>query len=626
MLEFLRQKAQSTVIQVIIVVIILVFIFWGVGSNQGNGINAVATVNDTPITYTEYQRAYDTRFNQLRDQLGGNIPDGLIQTLDLKNQVLEGLIQRTLVSQAAAETGLIVSDAEVAAKIQAMEAFKNEGAFDVGWYKQILAGNRTNPVDFEMSMKSDLLVGKIMNHLALFGGVADSELRDRFNYDYQEKQFSYLAFEPASFEEKIVIEESALADYFQEHQEEYRGEPQYKLKYVLFPFAESEIGEMPEESIISYYDQHRDEYVVPEQRKASHILIMIDENDSEDVITEKRLKAEDLLKQARDGKNFAELAKKYSDDKGSAVNGGDLGFFGRGQMVQPFEDGVFGLAEGGLTIARSDFGFHVIKLAEVKPLQVRPIAEVRDSIIAKIKVDELKNQAFKAANGAYEQIIMSGSLDRYAESGGKLQETGYFTQQKLVEPIKSNPRLREMALALKQGELSSLLEGNDSYAIFYAEEIKEPEVPELAKVRKEVAEDFVQYRARLLAEETAQNLLTSLRAGATLNDEANRLGSKIMESPLISRVDQAKSKLPAPLVDAAMNLSEAAPYPDEVITAGQTFYVAAFKDEKIASPVMFEEKKEEITNSLVAENKNTILNSWVAYLRDQAEIQIDSQF
>ncbi|MCA1766490.1 MAG: SurA N-terminal domain-containing protein [Desulfobulbaceae bacterium] len=101
MLEFLRQKAQSTVIQVIIVAIILVFVFWGVGGQQGSGVNAVATVNDEPIAYSEYQRTYDERFSQLRDQLGGSIPDGLLQSLGLKEQVLEGLIQRTLIRHAA---------------------------------------------------------------------------------------------------------------------------------------------------------------------------------------------------------------------------------------------------------------------------------------------------------------------------------------------------------------------------------------------------------------------------------------------------------------------------------------------------------------------------------------------
>lgn len=626
MLEFLRQKAQSTVIQVIIVVIILVFVFWGVGSNQGSGVNAAATVNDEPVTYTEFQRAYDTRINQLRDQLGGNIPDGLLQTLGVKDQILNELIQRALLRQGGGEAGLLVGDAEVRAKIQAMDVFTNEGSFDVGWYKQILAGNRMNATDFESSMKADLLVSKVLDHLSRFGGVADSELRDRFDYDYRQKKFSYVALEPASFEKKVVVDDEALATFFAENQNNYRGESQLKLKYVLFPFDANAKLDIPEESISSYFEQHRDEYVVPEQRQARHILIAIDAGDSEDLITEKRQKAEGLLKQAREGGDFAKLARKNSEDKGSATRGGDLGFFGRGQMVKPFEDGVFGIAEGGLTLVRSDFGFHVIKLEKIRPLQVKTLAEVRGAIIARIKVDEVKKQAFKQANDAYEQIILSGSLEKYAESGGKLQETGFFSRQAVVEPLKSNPPLAQAAFALKQGELSSLLEGGDSYAILYAQEIKQPEVPALAKVKKRVRKDFISQQSQTLAQEAAETMVAAMQTGADLAAEAAKLGLKVEESPMISRAERGDSKLPAALLDTGLGLTAAVPYHDAVVNAGQTLYVAAFKADREASAEEFAEKKDEISKRLSEENQNAVAGAWLAFLRDRAEVTVDQRF
>ncbi len=626
MLEFLRQKAQSTVIQVIIVVIILVFVFWGVGSQQGSGVNAAATVNDEPITYTEFQRSYDARINQLREQLGGNIPDGLLQTLGVKDQVLDGLIQRSLIRQGARDSGLMVSDEEVRTKIEAMDVFKNEGGFDVGWYKQILAGNRMNATDFELTMKADLLVAKAMDHLSRFGGVADSELRDRFDYDYRQKKFAYVALEPAAFEKKIVVNDEELAVFFAENQNDYRGEAQLKLKYVLFPFDAKAKLDIPEESIVSYFEQHKDEYVVPEQRQARHILTMIDEGDSEDLIAEKRKKAEGLLKQAREGADFADLARRNSDDKGSAVQGGDLGFFERGQMVKPFEDGVFGLEEGGLTMVRSDFGFHVIKLEKIRPLQLKTIDDVRDSIIAEIKVDEIKNLALKQANAAYEQIILSGSLEKYAEGGGKLQETAFFTRKDIVEPLLSNPGLQQSAFGLRQGELSSLLEGTDSYAILYAEELKEPEVPELVKVKERVTKDFVRQRSQELAKEAAETIMAAVQAGTSLEEAAAKLDSKVEMSSMISRADRAASKLPSALLEAGLGLTAAVPYPEAVVTVGQTLYVAEFRDEQEASADKFEEQKDEIGKSLVAENQNAVSASWLAFLRDRAEVAIDKRF
>jgi peptidyl-prolyl cis-trans isomerase D len=624
MLDLLRRKAQSTVIQVIIVAIILVFVFWGVGGQQGSAVNSAATVDDVPISYADFQRAYDQQISQLSGQFGGNIPAGLLETLGIKEQVLDGLIQRTLIGMGAAETGLLVSAGEVRNKIQEMEAFKNNGAFDVGWYKQILAGNRMNTNEFEQSMKSDLLTSKVMDHLDRFGGVADGEVRDRFNFDYRQKQFSYVALKAEDFKKKVEIKDDELAAFFDERRENYRGEPQLKLKYALFSFDEKAALQGPEEDILKYFDQHKDEYLVPEKRRASHILVKVGEGDSEETVTDKRKKAEGLLKQARAGEDFASLARKNSEDKGSGIRGGDLGFFGRGQMVKPFEDSVFGMQEGDMTLIRSEFGFHVIKLGKINPLMVRTVDEVRDSIIATIKTGTIKEMAFKEANEAYKEIIMAGSLEKYAEAGGTLKETGLFTRGKAPEPLKSNPRFLATAFGLKQGELSSLVEGGTSYAILYAQEIKEPELPELKKVRKLVEADFIKKRSEELAREAAESMLSAVRDGGSLQEEAGKM--KVEESTMLSRVDRAGSRLSPALLDSGLGLSAATPLPESIVTVGTTFYVTMFKGSEEASEEKFTEKKEEIRTKVLAENKNVILASWVSFLRDRSEVEIDPGF
>lgn len=626
MLDLLRRKAQSTVIQVIIVAIILVFVFWGVGTNQGGGTTAIATVNDEPITYAEYQRTYDQQINQLRSQMGGNIPAGLLETLGLKEQILESLIQRTLLGQAAREAGLVVSDVEVRGKIRGMEAFKSNGLFDVGWYKQVLAGNRMSATEYELSMKSDLLTTKVMDHLTRFGGVAESELRDRFVYDYRERQFSYVAFEAADFENKVEVSDDELATFFEETKENYLGEPQLKMKYALFSFDDSAQLQIPEEAILDYFDRHRDEYVVPEKRRARHLLLKVEEGESDEAVTEKRKKAESLLKQLREGADFAGLAQLNSEDSGSAVRGGDLGFFGRGQMVKPFEDAVFGMNEGDLTLVRSKFGFHVIQLEKINPLTVKTVDEVREAIVARIKKDEVKNLAFKQAEEAYQQIILSGSLDKYAESGGKLQETDFFTRKDVPGLLRSNPKFQRAVFALKQGELSSLLEGNKNYGIFYAQEIKEPEAPVLDQVKKRVTTDFVKQRAQEMAGQAAGAMLAALGEGAAIADEAGKLKLEVKESPLMARVDRGGSRLAPALLESGLELSSAVQLPDDIITVGNVYYVTAFKSEKDPSELKFEEKKEEISQKIASENQNGMLTSWIAFLRDRAEVEIDRRY
>ncbi len=626
MLDLLRRKAQSTVIQVIIVAIILVFVFWGVGTNQGGGTTSIATVNDEPITFADYQRSYDQQINQLRRQMGGNIPAGLLETLGLKEQILESLIQRTLLGQAARDAGLVVSDIEVRNKIKEMEAFKSNGVFDVGWYKQVLAGNRMSTTEFEQSMKSDLLTTKIMDHLNRFGGVADSELRDRFMYDYREKQFSYVSFTAADFENKVKVTDDELTAFFDETKENYLDDPKMKMKYALFSFEDSAKMKIPEEKILNYFDKHKDEYVVPEKRRARHILLKVAEEDSDDVVTEKLKKAEGLLKQVREGADFAGLARLNSEDTGTAVRGGDLGFFGRGQMVKPFEDAVFGMNEGDLTLVRSKFGYHVIKLDKINPLMVRTVDEVREAIIARIKTDEVKNLAFEQAEEAYQQIILSGSLEKYAESGGKLKETDFFTRKDVPEPFKSNPQFQQAALGLKQGELSSLMEGNKSYGIFYAQEIREPEPPVFDKVKNRVKKDYIRQRSQEMAREAAEAMLASLGEGASINDEAGKLKLAVKDSQMMARVDKGGSRLAPALLESGLELSVLAPVPDEIITVGNEYYVAAFKDEKDPTEQKFEDKKEEVSQKIAGDNQNDVLTSWIAYLKDRAEVEIDPRF
>ncbi len=627
MLDFLRRKAQSTVIQVVIVAIILVFMFWGVGGNQGNGPNSLATVNGQMISYQEYQRLYDQKLNQLRDQLGGEIPPGLLENLGLKQKILDELIQRMLLSQGAVAAGVKVSDEEVRQAIQEMPAFQKDGVFNVDWYNQVLAGNRMNVSDFEASVKDDLLTAKILGHLSRFGGVSEAELKDRFNLDYTQKKFSYVTFEAADFENKVQINDADLAAFFESHRDNYLSQPEVDLNYVLFPYGSEAVPRVAEEDVAAYYEQHKEDYVVPETRRARHILIKVAEDAPEAEVDQARKRAESLLKEARNGKSFAELARRNSDDKGSAANGGDLGFFGRGQMVPPFEEAVFGLEKGGTTLVRSRFGFHVIKLEDIKPARVKPLDEVREAIATKLGKERAKDQAFKQAREAYEKIILSGSLAKYAESGGvSLKETGLFKRDQPPAILKGEPAFLQAALDLKEGELSSIIEGTSAYAVFFAKEIKKPQPPELAKVRKQVEKDFIKVRSVELAREAAAKLLADLKSGANLADDVKGSGGIIQVSPFISRVDRAGSRLDPILLNAGLALTAARPVADQVEKVGQSFYVLVYQAEKAPPAGLFKEKHDELAAKLADENRAELVSAWVANLRAKAEIVVNPSF
>ena len=347
MLDLLRKKAQSPLIQGTILIIALVFIFWGVGGYRGSR-NSVAQVNDEVIPYEEFQKAYERLANQYRDQFGGTLPKGLLESLDLENQALEQLIQRSLLRQGAREMGIMVSDLEVQQAVEKMEAFRSNGVFNVEQYKNIISSSGMTPTSFEDTMRTDLLAGKVIEYLSHFAKLTPLEVKDQFDFDNEEIKIEYVSFSGADFRDKIATDQEQLKSYYEENKENYQTEPQVKLHFLAFPYVAEEKPAIPDEDLEAFYRQNISRYSMPEQRRARHILIKTSEEDSEDVLAEKRNMALQVLELAKSGEDFAELAKQYSEGP-TGPRGGDLGAFTRGRMVKPFEDAAFSLNEGEIS-------------------------------------------------------------------------------------------------------------------------------------------------------------------------------------------------------------------------------------------------------------------------------------
>ena len=364
MLDLLRKKAQSPLIQGTILIIALVFIFWGVGGYRGSQ-NSVAQVNDEVIPYEEFQKAYERLANQYRDQFGGTLPKGLLESIDLEGQALEQLIQRSLLRQGAREMGLMVSDLEVQQAVEKMEAFRNNGVFNVEQYKNILSISGMTPSSFEATMRTDLLSGKVVESLSRFAKLTPLEVRDQFDFDNAEIKIEYVSFSGTDFKDKVETDEEQLKSYYEENRENYMTEPQVKLHFLAFPYVAENTPVIPDEELESFYRENFSRFSIPEQRSARHILIKTSEEDTEDILAEKRNKAEQVLELAKSGEDFTELAKQYSEGP-TGPRGGDLGTFTRGRMVKPFDDAAFSLKEGEISdIVETHFGFHIIKLEKI---------------------------------------------------------------------------------------------------------------------------------------------------------------------------------------------------------------------------------------------------------------------
>ncbi len=642
MLDLLRKKTKSPFIQGTILIIVLVFVFWGVGSSYRGTLNTVATVNKQPIDYEAFKNAYDRLIDQYRDQFGGSLPKGLIESLGLEQQVIDQLIQRELLRQGAQEMGILVSDLEVQQAVEKMEAFRANGIFNSEQYKSILAGSGMTPAAFEGSMRGDLITGKVVDQLMRFAKVTPTEVFESFNYENEEIKLQYVVFNAADFKDKVSGSEELLTAYFEENKNNYMTDRQIKLDFLAFPFTTEEKPAVPDVELEAYYRQNLNRYSSPEQRSARHILFKTSEEDSEDVLSGKYQQAEQVLELARSGEDFAELAKQYSEGP-TGPKGGDLGSFSKGRMVKPFDDAIFSLSEGEISdVVETQFGFHIIKLEKIEPARIKPLDEVKDSIAAILQKQNSRNLAFTNATESYEHIILAGSLAKYSEtSEAKITETDFFTRKSpadngLQEGMINEPAFLDAAFALNAGELSSLVETDKGYAIIFAADKKDSEVASLEKVRDQVEKDYAEQKAEMLARESAEALLASLKEQHAQGEDdltaaAAELGVPVEESSPINRSGASTStekaeSLPPRLVSSGFSLTAGNPYPEEIVASNKSFYVFKFIDRQPPSQDIFAQKEDGVIMDLREEKKAVILAAWIDNERSKATVEINEQY
>ncbi len=623
MLEFLRKQAQSPVLQAIIIIIVLVFIFWGTNMGGGNKRDAVATVNGETIGLPEYSKEYSRTIDTLREQFGGTLPKNLVKSLGIKEQVLQRLIQQTLMVQGAQKMGLHVSNWEVQEEIMAQPYFQVAGVFDNGLYKQLLAQNKMTPKQYEESLRLELLGRKVSKNLSDFAVLTNWEIDQRFAFNNNEIKLAYTTLQANDFSKDVTVRDEDLQTYFDQHKDAYKSAPQVRIKYLSFPVAQAmESLTITESEISDYYQKNISTYQVPEKRTARHILLKTDGSNDE----AQKAKAEDILKKIKAGAELGKLAKEFSDDPGSASRGGELGSFGRGQMVPAFEEAVFSLAKNEVSnLVKTRFGFHIIEVQDISPAKTTPLAEVKESIQRTLKQQRAKDKAFEDAGTAYEKIFQAGSLGKYSEQEGiTLLTTAFFSQAAPPTELAGKPRLLGEAFSLVKGDLSSLIEEAGGYYIIYIDDVVAPAIPELAAVKKEVTTDFKTAKSRELAQAKAEEILAACKEGKDFKQAAGEAGASITTSPWFSRTKRSLSKLPDAISIDGLTLSAAKPYPEEIGADGSTFYVYRFQEKQTAKGTD-NQAKESFTTSLSQEKQMTTLESWLNYMMATGEITTNTK-
>lgn len=622
MLDFLRKKAQSTLIQAVVVVIAVVFIFWGVGTNLGGSRSSVATVNGTEIPDTDFSRAYSQALDGLQQQFGGKMPPGFANQLGIREQVLHRLIQAELLRQGGEEAGIKISELPVRERIAEMEVFQENGKFSLQRYKDILAQNRMTPGSFEKGLKSDLSSERVQELVGNFAVISDNAAARWQAWTEEQIKLAYVKLEPAAFEAKVVADDKALAAWFEKNKEKYRSEPKVRLKYLLFNQNDDEKEvKVADEELKAKYEQDKESYRQPEQRHARHILFRVEKEAADEVKATQRKKAEEVMAKTKAaGADFAALAKEHSEDTSNKEQGGDLGFFTAGRMVPAFDAAVFAMQPGEISeIVETEFGYHLIKLEEIRPENLRSFEQVKDSIAADLKRQQAKALSFKRAAAAYEAVMKAGSLDKYNEQeAGKMQVTEPFSRSERPQGVPADPKFVEAAFGLKKGELSSIIELREGYAVLFADDVQEPEQPKLEAVKDKALAAWKKEKAAEMAAKAAADLLKASREKKELQTPE---GGTVTVSGLLKRIAPGGENAPPDQVQSdAFKLAWKEKLPAAPVQAGEAWFIYEVRERQPGEGAADETTRQRLSASA----RHDLLTAWLASLQSAAKIRISS--
>ncbi|MGR5062721.1 peptidylprolyl isomerase [Photobacterium sp. DNB22_13_2] len=560
MMERMREGASSIWVKIILGLIIFSFVFAGVGSYLAGGSEQVAAkVDDREISQREFEMAYQNERNRMQSQLGdyfSTLMGDPAYVQQFRRSVLDRMVNDLLIEQRANELGLRISDQQVTQVILSMPEFQRDGAFDNEQYNALLRRSGLTPDMFAESMRTDLLRQQLL--LAIQGSdfALGNEVAALTKLERQEREIRTLTLDVAAFTNKAeVTDEEALA-YYEQNPQQFTRPDQVKAAYIELSGTNlKETLSVSEDDAKANYDENQSKYGTAEQRQASHILV-------QGKGSEAKTKAEDLLAELNSGADFAELAKTSSDDTFSGKDGGKLDWFERGVMDPAFEEAAFALNKGEISgVVESDFGYHIIKLDDIKEPQVKPFAEVRDEIFAELR-EQGAAEAFydlqtQLAEKAFE---MPDTLEDAAEAVDATVQTTDFISQSDAPGVLANPAVQQALYSpevREDGLNSDVIEiGPEHVVVVRVDDSRDEMVLPFDEVSAKVKQQLSAVKGEEAANAKADELVAALRAGNTevLADE----GLSFSEPEMINRmgsdrqVAQVAFGLAKPAADASV--------------------------------------------------------------------------
>lgn len=536
-------EKNKTAVQVVLGLVSLGLVV-GVGltgySAMEDGESYLAKVGQTRITPRELAEAIGNR----------PVPN------EMKPRILEELVQKQLLLEQAANLHLRISDDQIRDAIAAIPDFQEDGKFSAQRYKDLLAAQQMTPLMFQQRVRDDLATRHLLAGFS--SGIQSKAMADYMAKLLGEKRdVAMLQISPAAFMSQVSVSDAEVKKYYDAHPAEFKLPEMARLEYVVL--SQQELAKsvvVSHEEIQKYFDAHKAE-LTGEERKASHILITMPKDAAPDAKKAAHAKADALLAELKaNPARFAELAKKESQDPGSAANGGDLGYFAQGAMVKPFNDAAFQLKKGETSaVVTSDFGLHIIRLDDVRS---KTLAEVQPDVEQKLKLEKV-SQSYQAQVEKFNELVyqQADSLKPVAEAFKlAVQQSSWVTRAKAGDELLNNEKLREAAFSddvLKKKHNSEAIEvAPGTMVSVRVIEAKPAQSPKLETVKAVIVEKLKQEQAIKLAIAEGNKKLAELKKGGADSltwpaaQPMVRLGQSVIPEAQVKEIFRAPvAKLPA---------------------------------------------------------------------------------
>lgn len=556
MLQSIRDGLQSRkwLMYLVLGALALVFAAWGaygiVNFNAG-GSTYAAEAGGQKIPIETARNAWINQQSQYQQRLGGEIPAA--QKAFLQDRLLESLIRESLLTARSHDLGYRVSEQTVRDAIRSEPAFQIEGQYSSEVARERLAQAGISLPAFETELRGSLQRAQLQNGIMISDFRTPTEIQRMRSLQDERREVRYALLSPDKYSADIQVDDAAIQAYYKAHQAQYMTPESAHLQY-----AELRLDQLASQVTLSdadvqaAYDKHKDRYVEPEKRHGRHILIPL----GKDEAAAKKL-ADDVLAQAKAGKDFGALAKQYSQDPGSADKGGDLGWADRNQFVGPFADALFSMNTGEIRgPVKTQFGFHIIRLDEIQAGKTKPLESVRPEIEA-----ELKRNAATDKFGEIQEQIQS-HLEQSGNDLGALArqfnlQTGdvpQFLKGAGGAPLGTAQPVQDIVFGdspLQPGRIGGpVLAGEDRLVLFKVVDHKPPAPKPLAEVRDGIVAAIKRDRGAEAAVKAAQDGQKKLEAGASFDDVVRQIGVSSEPAKFITRTE---STVPAQLRELVFN-------------------------------------------------------------------------